>query len=53
MESVADYGFLYTKVLVSQDKYLHIVNTHLNASYITLDNPQLEESEIYIDTRLK
>jgi len=51
MESVSDVGLLYTKVQVSPNKYLHIINTHLNSSYLSIDNPQLEESEIYIDTR--
>jgi len=49
-DSIANKGLLYTKIKVGNDKFLHVVNSHLNASYVS---PELERSEVSIDTRMK
>ena len=49
-DSFAQKGFLYTKILVGEGKYLHLINTHLNASYY---DKQIENLSAQIDVRVK
>lgn len=49
-DSFAQKGFLYTKIVVGASKYLHVFNTHLNASYF---DKHIENLSAQIDIRVK
>jgi sphingomyelin phosphodiesterase len=46
-DSISNKGVLYTKIMI-KDQYLHLFNTHMNASYFTTN---LDEVQASIDTR--